>query len=205
MDNILIIFLKYPKPGFVKTRLAASVGKEKAARVYREFSERIIRNTASEKYRTVLYFMDDTPIEDYARWLGSRFSLKAQKGNGLGNKMFNAFKDEFTLGAKKIVIIGTDSPFIDDKAICSAFERLEKKDVVDGPAFDGGYYLLGLKAPDKKIFSDINWSTDEVFEKTIKALKDLNKSYAVLEKMIDVDTIDDLKKINKIESSSLKI
>ena len=97
-----------------------------------------------------------------------------------------------------MVIIGTDSPFITKRIISAAFKVLEKKDCVIGPALDGGHYLLGLNRPNKDIFKNIDWSTDRVLKQTLKLLANLKISYSLIEPGFDLDTAEDLARLDKL-------
>ena len=96
-----------------------------------------------------------------------------QTKGDLGQKMLDAFQYGFSLGYKKIIIIGSDLYSLRLKHIESAFEKLENYDVVIGPALDGGYYLLGLNSMIPEIFKQKKWSTSSVLKETLSDLKNL--------------------------------
>ncbi|MBI4007873.1 MAG: TIGR04282 family arsenosugar biosynthesis glycosyltransferase, partial [Planctomycetes bacterium] len=152
MDNALLIFLKYPEAGKVKTRLAKKIGDKKAAKLYRLFVEATIKRTLDNngRYEQLLFY---TPVErksEIESWIGRSVvtpPLQPQIGAELGERMLNALKTSFSSGAKKAVIIGTDSPRVDKEIIYEAFYLLKENDVVIGPTIDGGYYLIGTSLP----------------------------------------------------------
>ena len=142
-NNALIIFTRNPQLGKVKTRLAESIGEEKALEIYRallEHTQSITLNLDCDKF--VFY---DQNIENNDIWLESVYDKKLQFGVDLGAKMQNAFNQLFELGYKNCIIIGSDIFDFKDFHIQDAFYKLQFSDVVIGPAEDGGYYLLGIK------------------------------------------------------------
>lgn len=210
LDNVLLIFLKYPRLGTVKTRLAKDIGKEKATLLYRLFIEAILTRT---KDRNFLRFIFYTPREDKDKienWIGYDLNIFPQKGIDLGERLSSAFKFTFEKGAKKVIAIGTDSPTIDKNIIQAAFENLKNRQCVLGPTSDGGYYLIGLSIYKQEIFKEIDWGTKKVFEQTKDRLKRSHISYGLLNESFDVDSINDLfilkqslQEINKIEPGAL--
>jgi len=90
------------------------------------------------------------------------------------------------------VIIGSDCPELKIRHIQSAFEALNDEDVVIGPSFDGGYYLIGMKRVHKILFNDIVWSSSAVFDVSQERLNENKISLSILEKLHDLDNADDL-------------
>ena len=191
LNNVLIIFVKYPEPGFVKTRLAEKIGKDKAAFLYRLFVEAILARTDDIGFRRIIFCYPPKKIHGFRDWLGDN-EVYFQEGDTLGERLSNAFEVTFKNGARRIVAIGTDSPTIDKKVILEAFKELDAKECVIGPAQDGGYYLIGLSRLHKEIFKDINWSTKDVFSQTKDKVNKLGLEFSILNKEIDIDSFDDL-------------
>jgi hypothetical protein len=190
---VLIIFIKYPQPGFVKTRLAKEIGKERAASLYRLFAETILARIKDKSFTRFIFYCPASKKKQIRAWLGPDLSnIYPQKGRDLGEKLTHAFEFTFKKGAKKVVAIGTDSPAIDKEVILRAFEELESRDCVIGPSSDGGYYLLGLSSFYREIFKNIMWSTDRVFRQTLNRLEELKLNFSSLEEHFDVDNIRDL-------------
>lgn len=192
-QNMLSIFAKNPIVGKVKTRLAASIGPDAAFNVYKELVEytaEVAQNVRSEK---IVFYSDR--IEENDAW-GNGFLKAVQKGNDMGERMMNAFKDVLQ-GSQKAVIIGTDCPSLTESIIEEAFEKLTDVDVVIGPAFDGGYYLLGLKSVYSFLFDGIEWSTSLVLQQTINRCKQNSLSYELLQELHDVDEEKDLVHLKK--------
>lgn len=185
----LIIFVKNPVLGQVKTRLAAGIGNEKALEVYLQLLN-ITRNIALDASCTRNVFYSNEIVSD--EWEDDKFNKFIQEGNDLGERMKNAFEQIFALGAKKAVIIGSDCPQLSSEIIENAFRLLDEKDVCIGPAKDGGYYLLGMKKLHPFLFEKKEWSSDSVFDDTVIDLMENRLSYGLLPKLSDVDTIYDL-------------
>jgi rSAM/selenodomain-associated transferase 1 len=193
--NILLIFVKYPEPGRVKTRLAKDIGKESAAQIYLGMTETIIRNLSeSERYKTAVFFDPPERKREFESWLQRRVdNLFPQEGESLGERMSNAFTKVFSLGAEKAIVIGTDCVEVSEETISQALYALEAMDLVLGPAEDGGYYLLGLKKPEPDIFHDISWSTELVLDQTLRKAEEKGLKFQLLKTLRDVDTVSDLR------------
>ncbi len=200
VENILIVFLKYPEPGRVKTRLAADIGPDAAASVYRLLVERTLSRILPSCGFDCRVFFDPAGREnDVIRWLedyrGS-VSLHPQRDGDLGKRMSEAFCRSFA-GVKKrrIVIIGTDCPGVDGKVIEQAFSVLEQFPVVVGPSRDGGYYLLGMSEACPWLFDSIAWSTDLVMAQTVHAMEERQCEWTALPELQDIDTLEDLESL----------
>ena len=186
--QLLIVFVKNSVLGKVKTRLAKDIGNQAAFEVYKILvskTEQAIQYLPIDKH---IYFSDT--IEE-TEWINDFKTI--QQGNDLGERMKNAFKGSFEKGYQHIVLIGSDLPDISEDLIQKAFGKLKTFDTVFGPAEDGGYYLVGMKQLHNNLFDNIPWSTSEVFEETMKALKSQSISVGLLEKLNDIDTFEDLK------------
>lgn len=192
MKRVLAIFVKYPSPGSVKTRLAESIGEKKAALLYRTFVETVISRTDCKYFKRVVFYAPPGKGREIEEWLGEELEMYSQRGGDLGERLANAFQLLFKNGAQRVVTIGTDSPLIDKEIVREAFELLKTKQCVIGPSLDGGYYLLGLSKPCKDIFMNIEWGTEKVFLQTLKIIEMLGLPCGILEKHFDVDSLDDL-------------
>lgn len=196
-ENALIIFLKYPEPGKVKTRLAKDIGAERAANIYKSLAEKIIRKTSHNSYKQHIFYTPFSKKEEIQKWLINSYRFYPQKGEDLGQKMFNAFLEVFNRGFRKAICIGTDVPHLTRKIIIEAFAKLEKNETVIGPSTDGGYYLIGMTKSMEEIFSNIDWGTDRVLSQTIDILKELDLNYSILDEIPDIDNIEDLRLYRK--------
>jgi len=196
--NALIVFLKNPVAGKVKTRLAASIGDEKAVNIYLqllEINRAIVRKVNADVY----WYINETPDPTFSsRFFLPNDELRLQEGKNLGEKMSHAFESLFSENYQSIAIIGTDCPSLNESIIESAFEKLEDNDFCIGPAEDGGYYLLAMRTFEASLFSDMTWSIDSVRSETIERIAGLSKSYTLLETLSDVDNEDDARKAGLI-------
>jgi len=132
-------------------------------------------------------------------WAETQFNKQIQVKGDLGERMSNAFKLALETN-KKAIIIGSDCPKINPTIINQAAQLLDHKDIVIGPTYDGGYYLLGMKKAHINLFKNMTWSNDKVFENTIDRIKESNLSHAELERLSDLDNIQDLQNFPDIKS-----
>jgi rSAM/selenodomain-associated transferase 1 len=186
----IIIFLKFPELGRSKTRLAATIGNENTLKVYKELLDHTHLITKELNYDKYLFY--DKVTSNKMPWGDDIYQTAYQVESDLGGRMQHAFSQLFEKGYERIVIIGSDCYDLSQEIIEEAFEKLKKKDVVIGPAKDGGYYLLGLKKLIPQLFTDVAWSTDEVFSATTKALDFLSIGYDTTAVLSDIDVYDDL-------------
>jgi rSAM/selenodomain-associated transferase 1 len=191
----LLVFVKRPRAGEVKTRLAAELGDGAAADVYRALAEAEIAGTrplGGEYERRFFYAPADAGSE-VSEWLrGER--VAPQQGGDLGARMAAAFAAAFRDGAARVAIIGSDVPWVTRERVAAAFAALSDADVVVGPCDDGGYYLLALSQPRPELFDGIPWSTPAVLRSTLERARDRGLRVALLEALPDVDTLADLRR-----------
>jgi rSAM/selenodomain-associated transferase 1 len=192
---IILLFIKAPVKGRVKSRLASSIGEEAALEVYGNFIHDSIDTVEKSgyPYRICYYpFADRAALSGLP---GRESSFMPQEGNDLGARMENAFLRTFAEGFTSAVLIGSDIPDLPVGVFFGAFDALKKNDVVIGPAGDGGYYLIGFNKDSffPGIFHGMTWSTGKVFQETMGRLNEasLRVHRALLWK--DVDTLDDLR------------
>lgn len=189
MDNALIIFIKNPIKGTVKTRLAATIGNDKALEIYKKLilhTLNIVQNLNGDKY----IFFSESIDETIGQPLN--FFKAIQNGNDLGEKMQNAFVYLFTKNYKNVGIIGTDCPGITLTLFEDAFTKLKSNNVVIGPALDGGYYFIGMNTLQIDLFNNIAWSTANVLNDTITKCNTTNLTYTLLTPLSDIDEEKDL-------------
>lgn len=198
MRNALIIFARYPEPGKVKTRLAATIGNEQAAALYKEWAEKIFFESKQAKNvsHRYLFYADPGDYKKVYAWSDDGFLLQAQNGTELGDRIKAAFRKTFDDKMHKAIIIGTDAPDLTGDMIDNAIRRLDTHDIVIGPADDGGYYLLGMNRYYPDVFEDIPWSTGEVFDATVRKIKRNGLRHYELPVLSDIDTIEDLNRWN---------
>ncbi|MFZ1518691.1 MAG: TIGR04282 family arsenosugar biosynthesis glycosyltransferase [Ignavibacteriaceae bacterium] len=198
----IIIFLRYPKIGEVKTRLANTTSSEFAMRFYKSCAENIVKNVKKiPGINRFAFYSNEDEKEKIIGWLGNKLFFSPQQGKDLGNRMKNAFEKVFSTGAQKVIIIGTDIPDLSQEVIVKAFNLLDSNDVVIGPSKDGGYYLLGMKKIYPELFEEIEFSLPSVYAETIKKMDMLNLNYYKLPELQDIDTEEDL--VHWLNSSSV--
>lgn len=188
----LIIFLRNPVSGKVKTRLAAGVGADAALQIYRKLVAHTLKAAAQSGARVYLFY--DESLPEIARRTPD-VEYRLQEGKDLGARMYHAFQSLQVDGCDQSVIIGSDCPEITGDHIRRAFDSLREYDSVVGPADDGGYYLLGLTSPHPSLFTGKNWSTESVLEDTLADIRLLGWSFTTLPTLTDIDTVDDLRRI----------
>ncbi|MGI9547941.1 MAG: TIGR04282 family arsenosugar biosynthesis glycosyltransferase [Flavobacteriaceae bacterium] len=194
--DLLIIFTRNIELGKCKTRLAKTVGSEIALNIY----SFLVKHTADisrglSVHKWVFYsefpakrdFFDDDIYQKYK-----------QEGSDLGERMDSAFNFGFEKGFSKIIIIGSDIYDLNKEDLIKAFEVLDHNDYVIGPAKDGGYYLLGMKAAEPKLFSGKAWGTNSVFKETLKDLKGKNVELLALRN--DVDIYEDIENVGVFQN-----
>ena len=153
MKDAVIIFVRNPELGKVKTRLAATVGDEEALNIYSLLLNHTMQEAGKVAANKFVFYHQQITTDDI--WNGNGFYKKLQTGESLGDKMKAAFDEIFKLGYNKIMIIGSDCLQLKSAIINAGFCLLDEEDTVIGPAKDGGYYLLGMKknyATDKLIY-----------------------------------------------------
>jgi rSAM/selenodomain-associated transferase 1 len=188
-NDLLILFLRNPIPGRVKTRIAERTGNKIALAVYYELLSATIAKSAKVKADRVIYFSD---YNDESILPADDFETCTQVGNDLGERMKNAFSASFTKHYSRIVLIGSDCYELSPEIIYESFTKLSDHDCVIGPAYDGGYYLIGLSKEIPELFRNIPWSSASVFNQTVKVINKRKLSCYHLKTLHDVDTLDDV-------------
>ncbi|MEX0636814.1 MAG: TIGR04282 family arsenosugar biosynthesis glycosyltransferase [Ferruginibacter sp.] len=190
-NEAIIIFVRNPVLGLVKTRIAAKLGSEVALKVYVKLlkqTHEIVCPLTSDKF---LFYVDGINHQDL--WENHLFYKRNQVAGDLGVKMQQAFKEVFEMGYQRALIIGSDCYDLTTELITEAFEMLKQKQVVIGPAVDGGYYLLGMQKQQPSLFVNIEWSTSKVLEQTFEVCEKENLLFISLPTLSDVDEADDVR------------
>ena len=188
--DALIILIRNPQLGRVKTRLAAKIGDKGALKVYTALLD-YTQLVASEIHSSRFLFYSNF-IDDKDSWDNRIFTKFLQEGKNFGTRMCNAFKIALN-NHEKAVIIGSDCEELTSEIIKEAFNRLSEFDVILGPAKDGGYYLMGLKKIYPELFTNKEWSTSSVFKDTLNDIKKIGLSYYLLPILSDIDDFEDFK------------
>lgn len=194
---------RIPEPGRVKTRLIPALGAKQAAAVHEQLLRHML-NTATNHAKTPILNIGQVAVE--VRYAGdleksnaqidfSREQLdiiRPQQGANLGAKISNVIDSACHEGATAILVTGTDCPDLSPAVLEQAWQQLEHADVVFGPAFDGGYYLVGLKRPHPELFAEIDWGTEHVLNQSLARCRKLGLSTSLLSPLSDVDEPEDL-------------
>ncbi len=190
MNGCVVVFGREPIAGRVKTRLAADLGAEAAARVYAVLLDHALEAAAGSGLR-VLLSLAERPSAGWVR--GLKLPLEVQRPGDLGERMADAFARRFVEGEERVVVVGSDCPTITSAHLRQAVSALDEADAVLGPAADGGYYLVAQPAPGADLFAGIPWSDPETLVATRDRLTALGAAWTELEELSDIDTESDLK------------
>ena len=187
---LLIVFVKNSIPGKVKTRIAKDIGDEKAMELYNILKAHTADISAQADADKWVFYADYIENNDFFN--ESLFDKKLQADAEFGMRMQTAFDEGFAVGHDKIVLICSDCYELNSYHIREAFRLLDHKEAVLGPAFDGGYYLIGLRKMYSVLFDEKSWSTNSVLSDTIEDLNSLEISYDLLEPLSDIDLAADI-------------
>lgn len=209
--NRLLLFLRYPKPGHSKTRLIPALGATGAAQLQRKMAEYLLHKLQQPAWEVQVHFTGASQVR-MRDWLGPHLVYKQQSQGDLGDRISAGFQQAFRAGStQRIIAIGADCPDITTCHIQQAFDHLAHHDMVLGPATDGGYYLIGLSQSQTltpslpRLFQNITWSTNQVFQQTQANAQQLNFSCAQLETLSDIDRPSDLAIWQRIQNNSFTV
>jgi len=184
VNTRLIIFLKNPVAGKVKTRLAKGIGHDRALQAYKLLTAYTLAQAKASTLSTIIYWSDHI-VEECTT------DQSVQVTGDLGERMLIALKTELAMHDSAI-LIGSDCPGMSSDLLVTAASCLDSHDAVIGPADDGGYYLIGMKAAHKELFTELTYSTDHLLQDTLSRAKDAHLQVAILETISDVDYLEDL-------------
>lgn len=219
--HLIGVFAKYWQAGKVKTRLAQSISASKqspiglplaqeiAKDLYYSFLETTLKQVSSlsESGKDVEFAIGYSPIDQKAAFqelvkpFPGRWHLLPQSDGDLGHRMDDFFRKGFQMGARSVILIGSDCPQIDQAVFFKGLDLLENKDLIFGPAEDGGYYLVGCRKHCPEIFQGIQWSTETVLENTLSKAALKQRSIGLLEKLFDLDDRTALQKFTELYSN----
>ncbi len=194
-EEQIIIFMRAPELGRVKTRLAKGVGEAGALAVYRQLVVHMITAAKETSIPWELCFCPPEGRGLIREWLGPGPRLFPQCEGDLGQRMATAFLRVFDQGVDRAVLVGTDIPTACGDHFREALGCLEKKDAVMGPTLDGGYWLIGFRAGafDPSVFDHTDWGTPKVARQTRQHLQGLGLTHGELPPLRDIDTLEDLR------------
>jgi len=190
----LLVFVKYPRAGRVKTRLGAEIGLDTAARLYREFAEICVRRFRRLNWADFIIYFDPPEVEaTFRAWLGDDLTYWPQPSGDLGERLRRGLERMLETSGRALAV-GTDSPDLPLAYLEQAAAALRTHDLAAGPAADGGYYLIGLSRPAPELFEGVPWSTPRVLRVTLEKAAQLGLAVEILPEWYDVDTVEDLKR-----------
>lgn len=193
--DVLLIFVKYPAPGAVKTRLSPELTPEQAAAFYRALAEEVVRvNTGGAGYESIVCFSPEGARREIRSWLGPDLRLWSQLGDDLGERQFHAIKRALEGGYRKAVIIGSDCPTLTPGDVEAALASLSENELVLGPCEDGGYYLIGATRPIECLFRGISWGSERVLRQTLERAREARLTLELLDLKYDIDSYVDLER-----------
>ena len=196
MRSLLVVFTRHPEPGHTKTRLIPALGANGAAELHRRMTEHTLRRAVPPDLSLEVRYAGGGEGEMH-EWLGVGHLLRPQGEGDLGARMSRAFEESFDAGYGRVVIIGTDCPDLTAAGVKRALEALEENDLVLGPAADGGYYLIAIRAEVRgrataSLFRGIDWGSTRVLDQSLEAAKAAGLTLLLLETLTDIDRPEDL-------------
>ncbi len=213
MNYRVLVFCKPLISGLVKTRLAASIGNEKALLIYKLLTESVVSNLPQGN--VTAYVSQQEGAQQVADWLNCPVHI--QRGDTLGERMISAIEDEFERGYTNVVIIGSDTIFFEPKHLDQALRNLTTKPVTISPSTDGGFWLIGIseelqarsdrsrKAAIEGLFELVEWSSSDVLHTVLRNADRGGLEVALGDELSDVDTIDDLHRVIKNVPSKFEV
>lgn len=191
----VVLFVKLPEKGRVKSRLALHVGEDMALRLYENMVLDAIDMLKRGRFPFRICYTPQDARDQMTGWLGQEYDYQPQTGGDLGDRMEGAFVRVFSGDIEQVLLIGSDIPGLTTGVIEEAFTSLLTNDAAIGPADDGGYYLIGFRKNTffPGIFHDMAWSTSAVFRETTDRLHEVSRKVHLLPELTDVDTVEDLR------------
>ena len=196
----VLIFMKIPASGLVKTRLACAIGAESALELYVKMVRHTMEMVEKSGFQANIFYKGDgNPAEHFSAFVPS-FPAMPQIGTDLGERMANGFRHVFEKGADSAILIGCDIPQLTVEILENANRHLKSNDIVFGPAEDGGYYLIGFNRETfvPEVFRDIPWGTGTVLTDTLFRTKSLGLNARMVAPLIDIDTGADLDRLYRL-------
>ena len=189
MTTRIVVFGREPRPGRVKSRLAATIGGESAAAVYAVLLDAALQAARATGFETVLS-LAEAPSAAWAR--GLAVAWEAQRGADLGSRMAAAFAAHFRDGVERVVVVGSDCPGLRPRHLREAEAALAAAPVVLGPSADGGYWMVAQRAPGVDLFAEIPWSVPTTLAATQQRLRKIGVQWSEFGTLSDIDTEADL-------------
>lgn len=203
-DRCLLLLVKDPVHGPVKTRLARVIGEDTTRALYENFIHDMISRFEREEFPSFICVHPENALAGLKALFGEHLHYLPQRGNDLGRRMEGCLRDALSRGFHRAILIGSDIPDLPVKIVTDAFCFLNTFDCVIGPSLDGGYYLIGFRNDSllPEVFSGIRWGTETVLADTTEILTRYHLTTQLLRTWGDIDTVDDLKRFLKQSSDT---
>ena len=204
MRRSVLLFIKWPEAGKVKTRLAATLGGEEAARIYQRLVDAVL-SIVPRDLEVVILFDPPERRADIKRWLRPRCPgavFRPQGSGDLGERLTQGFQEAFASGSAHVAAIGSDCIELVLSIFADAWAALETTECVVGPSEDGGYYLIALREPCPTLFEGISWSTATVLRQTLDRASATGLRVALLPQLHDVDDEADWRRAERLLGGS---
>lgn len=186
----LIVLIKAPRPGFTKTRLAREIGPVEAARAAVQIADHLFARLRTLRDVEIRFTPDEARAE-IQRWLQPGWHARPQGDGSLGERLRRSAAESFARGVQRVALIGSDCPYVTPGDIEEAWAHLDAHDVVLGPATDGGYWLIALRADHPRLFERIDWGSASVLNQTQERAVELGLRVRLLYSYSDIDTAAD--------------
>ncbi len=200
------LMAKFPEMGKVKTRLAAEIGDPAALQIYATLLQIVmekLRELNRDRFQTSVFVAQEKLVERFRSQYPGAAHYAAQSAGDLGARMEAAMRNLLTGDSiEGVLLIGADIPGITAEIVEEAASQLLAHDLVLGPTFDGGYYLIGSRTVHPELFRQMEWSTDSVLSETLKRAGDAGLTIFRLEELSDLDTLEDVGRLPR-ESNAL--
>lgn len=190
----LLLLVKYPQKGYVKTRLTRELDPYFVSELYKHIVEDVISSIGRTQLPLCIYYTPTNLLPSFQTWLGTEHLFLPQKGKHLGSRLQHGVQSLLQSGFTSVIALASDVPDLSSNILRTAANALDHSDLVIGPCNDGGYYLIGFtnNSYHPKYFTNIPWSTSEVFAKTLNIAKQTGVTTNILPRKQDIDTLHDL-------------
>lgn len=193
-DRVLVVMAKAPRPGAVKTRLTSSLPVQVVTMFYRCLLEDTLALARSLDGVEIAIMCPKSDVNELAQLAGPEVCVVPQEGEGLAAGLISVFA-HFAGDQRRVIAFNSDSPHLPDSVLLDAFEMLVGHDMVVGPTFDGGYYLVGAKASHPTLFANDGMSTGSAMEQLLSRAGVLELSVGSVQPFYDIDVADDLTRL----------
>lgn len=198
-DGTIVVFVRLPRRGRIKTRLSPALGPDDIVGLYRAFVEDGLETATRTGFPVTVAFTPAAAADEIRTWLGDAHRYRPQRGPDLGRRMATALEAAYAEGFRWALIVGSDLPDLPVACLAEAVHAVAHTGAVLGPSTDGGYYLIGFRA-DRFVsaaFRDVDWGGHAVAAQTLASLHAAGQTVHRLPPWRDVDTPDDLNRLRQ--------